>query len=80
MRIGFLVCHDVEERYGPIVEDYASMFDKMLDGHTFDLIVYDAVEGELPQDPGVCDAYLISGSAASVYEPETWIRDLESFV
>ncbi len=80
MRIGLLVCHHVEERYRPIVEDYASMIDEMLGGRSFDLVVYDAVGGELPQDPGECDAYLISGSAASVYEPETWIRDLESFV
>ncbi len=80
MYIGFLVCHHVEERYRPIVEDYASMIDKMFDDHTFDLVVYDAVGGELPARPDECDAYLISGSAASVYEPETWIRDLESFV
>ena len=80
MRIGLLVCHHVEERYRPIVEDYASMIDEMLGGHSFDLVVYDAVESEFPQDPGECDAYLISGAAASVYEPETWIRELERFV
>lgn len=80
MRIGFLVCHHVEERYRPIVEDYASMIEEMLDAHPFELIVYDAVGGELPQDPGECDGYLISGSAASVYESQQWIRDLRSFV
>ncbi len=41
---------------------------------------YDVLGGELPATPGECDGYLLSGSRASVYEPEAWIETLAAFV
>ncbi|MEZ0121771.1 MAG: GMP synthase [Candidatus Reddybacter sp.] len=36
--------------------------------------------GELPQHPGECDAYLITGSKAGVYDPLPWITALQNWI
>ncbi len=38
------------------------------------------VDGEYPQDIHECDAYLITGSKASAYGDEAWIRQLETYI
>ena len=45
-----------------------------------DIVVYDAIGGELPADPSECDAWITTGSRHSVNDDERWIRDLEGFV
>ena len=58
---------------------YPAMFGRLL-GDRFDLDAYDVQAGELPRDPGDHDAYLVTGSAAGVYEPLPWIDDLKTFL
>ena len=41
--------------------------------------VYRSYLGELPGAVAVCDAYVISGSRASVNDPDQWIEDLGEF-
>jgi len=41
--------------------------------------VYEAARSHLPDSADDCDAYLITGSPASVYHHDRWIRDLEEF-
>jgi len=80
MRIGLLLCDHVSDEFHQIAGDYDEMFASMLEDRDVELIAYDARNGELPVDPTECDAYLISGSRASVYEDEQWIRNLAEFI
>jgi GMP synthase-like glutamine amidotransferase len=67
---------DLAETYG----SYSAMFEALLgpDGHSYR--VYDVEKGELPADPAENDAYLITGSAAGVYDPLPWIEPLKAFL
>ncbi|HSH43922.1 MAG TPA: hypothetical protein VK973_17500 [Arenicellales bacterium] len=40
---------------------------------------YQALEGELPNSPEECDVYVITGSAASVYDGMAWIKAAGEF-
>jgi len=80
MRIGLLQCDHVLDRYRSIAGDYDDMIEAMLGHRPADLVTFDVREGELPEHPRAYAAYVISGSSASVYEDELWIRGLESFV
>ncbi len=82
MRIGLLECDHVDERYRPVAGDYADMFSTMVDAADSDaeVVRYDARNGVLPQRPDDCDAWLCTGSRASVYDGDTWIEHLAGFV
>jgi len=58
------------------------MFTAMLRAHAPEvaLDIYDVQKGDYPPDLDTCDGYVCNGSAASVYDDETWIRHLEAFV
>jgi GMP synthase-like glutamine amidotransferase len=67
---------------GPLTERfgrYPAMFERLL-GNGIDYDSFDVPAGELPGVPGDHDAYLITGSAAGVYEPLPWIHELAAFV
>jgi len=80
VRIGLLKCDHVLDQFESIAGDYQKMVSSMLQSVPGELVVFDAYAGELPTRPDTCDAYIISGSSASVYEDQQWIRDLEAFV
>jgi GMP synthase-like glutamine amidotransferase len=58
---------------------YPEMFADLL-GPGFGTVSYDVQAGELPQRPEAHSAYLITGSAAGVYEDRPWIEALKSFL
>lgn len=82
MRIGILetdiFAHDIKEKYG----SYAEMFQRLLlsvdNRITFN--VYQVTEGEYPSNIEECDAYLITGSKASIYDNEAWIIKLKDYI
>ncbi|MCP3973796.1 MAG: type 1 glutamine amidotransferase [bacterium] len=80
MRIGLLLCDFMPDEYVPIAGGYEDMFSTMLSECDISLISYEAYERRLPDRPDECDGYVISGSRASVYDDEQWIRDLEAFI
>ena len=49
-------------------------------GAVFDVRAYALHEGEFPSLPTDCDAWVISGSRASVFEPSPWIADALNLV
>jgi len=59
---------------------YPDMFERLLGPEAYDYRVYAADEGELPPSPTECDAYLVTGAAAGVYEPLPWIAAAEDFL
>ncbi len=79
MRIGLIETGnppgDLAETYG----SYSAMFEALL-GPEHSYRVYDVQKGELPADPTENDAYVITGSAAGVYDPLPWIEPLKAFL
>lgn len=41
---------------------------------------YAVMEGQLPENPELCNGWLITGSPHGVYEPHSWIPPLETFI
>jgi len=55
---------------------YPDMFMHLLGRDAHHWRVYAADEGEYPARPEDCDAYIVTGSAAGVYEEDPWIGQL----
>src|SRR5687768_1839623 len=58
---------------------YPEMFRQLL-GEDFEYESYDVAAGALPADAADHDAYLVTGSAAGVYEPLAWIAPANAFL
>jgi GMP synthase-like glutamine amidotransferase len=58
---------------------YPEMFARLL-GDSVALESYDVAAGELPPDVGRHEAYLVTGSAAGVYDRLPWIEPLKLFL
>ncbi len=66
---------DLSEQHG----DYAGMVARLLGpGHLYTR--YDVRAGGLPGDPGECDAYVVTGSAAGVNDGLPWTGSLAAFL
>lgn len=82
MKIGILQCDRVQPQLRDTFGDYPAMFEQMISqvDATHKVVNFRACEGELPDVAEECEAYLLTGSAASVYEDLPWIEGLEEFV
>jgi len=82
LRVGLLLCDDVDEdaqaRYGT----YAGMFRARIGGADGGLALHPfrCDLGALPDSPDDFDAYIISGSRHAVYDSHAWIARLQEFV
>jgi len=79
MKIGLLETGEPPEALQPEFGRYGAMFQDLL-GPGHDYTVYDVQAGVLPTDPGECDAYVVTGSAAGVYDDLPWIEPLKAFL
>ncbi|CAN5308378.1 GMP synthase [soil metagenome] len=79
MKIGLLETGEPPEALRPEFGRYGGMFQDLL-GPGHDYVTYDVQAGELPADPAECDAYVITGSAAGVYDDLPWIAPLKAFL
>jgi len=59
---------------------YAQMFQRLLGPDAYEWRVFAADEGELPDSPSACDAYLITGGASGAYDPDPWIGATMAFL
>ncbi len=82
LRLGILTCDQVREHLAGTHGEYPDMFTRLLHQVRpgLDIVPYQVHAGEFPDRIDACDAYLITGSRRSVYEPEPWIRRLEQYV
>jgi GMP synthase-like glutamine amidotransferase len=79
MKIGLLETGEPPEPLQPEFGRYGGMFQDLLGPeHTY--VTYDIQAGVLPADPGECDAYVVTGSAAGVYDDLPWIAPLKAFL
>ncbi|MBO6836311.1 MAG: type 1 glutamine amidotransferase [Alphaproteobacteria bacterium] len=61
---------------------YPAMFADLLRPHLpaeIDIVSYAVIDGEFPESSVDCDAWLITGSAFGVYDPDPWIATLKDF-
>jgi GMP synthase-like glutamine amidotransferase len=82
MHVGLLACDEVAERFRRIAGGYQQMFERLLSPHIpgLSLTRFDVQAENIPADPRTCDAWITTGSRASVYDDVAWIRSLERFV
>lgn len=77
MKIGLLQCDHVAEQFRPRFGDYDAIFARWL---AAEWKVYDVAGGETPADPDECEAYIATGSKASVYDDEPWVHGFADLV
>jgi GMP synthase-like glutamine amidotransferase len=82
VHIGLLACDEVAERFRRIAGGYQQMFERLLSPHIPGLRVtrFDMQAGNIPADVRACDAWITTGSRASVYDDAEWIHAAERFV
>jgi GMP synthase-like glutamine amidotransferase len=82
--IGILACDHVapELRDASRGRDYDEMYAEMLQRAEPSLRTrtYDVVAGELPDSPGECDGWIITGARYDSYRDEPWIVALREFI
>ncbi len=82
MKIGILRCDSVRSQFKGQYGDYPKMITSLFDplAPAFSYEVYDVVAGHYPVSLDACDAYITTGSKASVYDGDAWIRALQAFI
>ena len=80
MKLGILKTGQPPEHTIAEFGTYPQMFQRLLGPNAYDYSVYAVDEGELPASPTACDAWLITGSSAGVYEDLPWIAPAENFL
>lgn len=82
MHVGLLACDEVAERFQHIGGGYQQMFERLLSPHIPDLHFtrFDVQSGDIPADARMCDAWITTGSRASVYDATEWIRSTATFI
>jgi len=82
MKIGILQCDSVRSQFQGRFGDYPEMITALFHplAPLFRYQVYDVVAGHYPAAVDECDAYITTGSKASVYDEEAWIEVLQAFI
>lgn len=82
MRLGILKTDDIHVDLVGQHGEYPHMFAELLQPvePTLELVAYEVQRGEYPEHIQEVDAYLITGSKASVYDDLPWIAPLEEFI
>lgn len=83
MKLGILKADSVLEQFQAEHGDYPDMFIRRLGTNSESAIefkTYDVEHGEYPAHVDDCDGYVITGSKKSVYDEESWIKELELYV
>jgi GMP synthase-like glutamine amidotransferase len=80
LRVGLLQCGHIHPDLVAAHGDYPEAFAALLAGTGIELVTYDVTLGPPPASVAECDAWLVSGSAASTYDPQAWIAPVERFL
>jgi len=82
VKIGILQCDDVKDSLQAAYGNYPQMFSELLLELLPDceLPIYRVLDGQLPESPRACDAWLITGSKFGVNDGLPWIEALSEFV
>ncbi len=78
MKTGILICDHIPAPFQHHAIHYPEMFEAWLPDLDFE--EYFVVDNEFPERAMVCDAWMVNGSRASVYDDKPWISRLKAFV
>ena len=82
MKIGILQTDSVRpkliEQFGDYPDMFRSLFSKVDPALTYK--IYDVQHGKYPNTFHDCDGYVTTGSKASVYNSEAWIKTLQDYI
>jgi GMP synthase-like glutamine amidotransferase len=82
MKLGILnAIHPDESQVnwgGSPVDAYIRYFENA--GADFEYTGYQVAQGQLPESPDACDAYVVTGSPKGVYDDDPWIAELSQFL
>jgi GMP synthase (glutamine-hydrolysing) len=81
MIIGILVADpalaELREEFGNYSQMFMNLLNEGAQGEELQFRHYNVMASERPQNLDECDGYISTGSRASVYDDEAWIRNLE---
>ena len=82
IRVGVLLCDDLHEELQTDWASYFSLFENLLADDRQDIraVGFRVHAGEWPETPASADAWLVTGSRASVHESPDWVAPLQAFV
>jgi len=82
MIVGILQTDSVKPEFSKLFGEYPAMFQSLLRAidPRLGFRVYDVRHNIYPDDIHECDAYITTGSRASVYQPDPWIGVLQEFI
>ncbi len=80
MKVGILAAGAPPRALQPQFGTYVTMFESLLAGRGYEWRAFDVPAGEYPQRAEDCDAYVITGAAAGVYDGDAWIEQLFAFL
>jgi GMP synthase-like glutamine amidotransferase len=80
LKVGILEAGGPPEPLAAQFGDYPAMFRRLLGAAAFRYERFDLPAGQWPKRPEACEAYLITGSPAGVYEDLPWIGQLLDFL
>lgn len=80
MKLGILSAGAPPSTLAPTFGDYPAMFRALLPDGGHDWRTYDVRQGQYPDQPEACEAYIVTGSSSGVYDPDPWIAQLKAFL
>lgn len=82
MKIGILQTDSVRPELIGQFGNYPDMFQSLFSqiDPSLDFEIYDVQHGKYPNTIHDCDAYVTTGSKASVYDNESWIKTLKKYI
>ncbi len=84
IQINILLCDTFPGLLPEWIPSYVSMFTRMFDAaagdRTLNYKVYEAMNGELPNEFHADELYLVTGCNLSVYDDIQWIKDLLAWI
>ena len=80
MKLGILSAGAPPSTLRPSFGDYPSMFRALLADGGHDWSTFDVRQGQYPDRPEACEAYIVTGSSSGVYDPDAWIAQLMRFL
>lgn len=78
MKAGLFICDHVAKEWQHKFGDYPDMFAALFP--EFEWVLYDVINGDVPEDLDSCDVYLATGSRHSAYDTFDWIDQLKSII
>lgn len=79
MQIGILQCGEAPPNLTADHGTYGAMVTRLV-SEAGPCRIFDVTRGELPEQVEICDAYVLTGSPAGVYESLPWINPLADFL